>query len=141
MYVCVDTEEFELLCLYVQVVFQLTLRSQEIGLVLVVEPQLVLGQGAHQPILNPVSEPISSEIGRFHLDNTATSQQEELHWEILELSQVPNPGGNQKERAVEAEAGPVPDHVQGVQDVVEDEEGGEGLIWDRMKGYRRCRGT
>lgn len=71
---------------------------------------------------DPVGEPVGSNVLRVDFENSASSEEEELHRDPLEVREIPDPGNDQGQGAVQTVAGPVPDHVEGVEDVVEDGE-------------------
>jgi len=65
----------------------------------------------------------------LNFEDSASPKEEQLVGEVHEISPVPHPGGEEEGGEVEEEAVPVPDEFEGVKDIVEYGEGGEGLIW------------
>ena len=135
-YVHVHTEKLEVLYLYVQIVVQLTLFREEISLVPVVESHFVLCERFDFVVLEPVSVLVISYGLRFNFEDTATPEEIQSLGKPFEVGEVPDSGDSQTETAVEAHAGDIPDHIEGIEDVVEDGEGDEGLILVRGELHR-----
>lgn len=119
MYVHVHSPNSELFGLHVEVVAQLAFLGEEICVVAVVEPQLVLGERAEELGLSPVDIPqISHRVG-LDPEHSASPKQEDLIGEIHEIPPIPGPRAEHKGREVQEEGVPIPEQLQGVEHVVE----------------------
>ena len=71
---------------------------------------------------------ISQGLG-FNLEDFTTSQQEEFPGMILEISNIPNPGNGQSGGSIERKAAPVPSELKGIEHIIQNTDGNEGLVY------------
>ena len=128
MYVGIDTEKFEVLGFDGQVVAQLAFFGQEIALFLVGKVKLVLSEGSNDSIFDPVGQPFRTGALSLDFNNSTTPQKEHFLWVPLEVSKVPNPGDDQRRRAIQEEAVPVPSQLKGINDKVQERDGDQRFI-------------
>ncbi len=77
----------------------------------------------------------------FNLEHFTASQQEEFPGMVLEISHIPDPGNSQSGGSIEGKAAPVPSELKWIEDIIEHTEGNERLVYNKPKGYKRCKDT
>jgi hypothetical protein len=94
----------------------------------VVESGLIFCKWLAKAGLKPVRIPFVTEGLGLNLQDFTSSQQEELPGMVLEVSDIPDSGDGQGGGSIQGKAAPIPGKLKGVQDIVENTDGNEGLV-------------
>lgn len=60
---------------------------------------------------------------------------------VLEVSDIPDSGSGESRGGIKGEAALVPGKFEGIENVVEHADGGEGFVWVMREMYRKCKDT
>lgn len=94
VYIAVGTPLLHIVELHSQVVLELSLLVEEVGLVPIGEVPFIGGEWLALEGLEPVGEPVARHGHGFRLEDSAAPQEEQFLDEVLLVADVPAPGAD-----------------------------------------------